>query len=346
MTNIYSLLRRFSHLGGSRTKLAAIWLMHVLHRRYLGVFVDPSLHCNYRCRMCYFSNDDERQRRHGRLTEQQIEHIARSLFRRTIKLQIGCGAEPTMHLQGTLQLVRLGKQYGVPYIAMTSNAVLLQQAQLLELVEAGLDELTISLHGIHRETYETLMGPTADYEAFLRVLQTLRYVKNRYPHFNVRVNYTMNADNVDELADFDTLFADVPIDQLQLRPVRKIGESAYRNFDLHHVSECLETIIRPLAARCRQRGTTVLFPEQIYIDRFAGEEHASPRENLIALFTYINITPMSYPRHDIRFEEETYDEYCRRQHVGWQIFKGIWMTQAACEQIGTGLTNSLNYDIR
>lgn len=195
-------------------KLAALWLMHTTRRRYIGVFIDSVLACNYRCRMCYFSNEEERKRRRGRLTSDQINYIARSIFHRAIKLQIGCGAEPTMDPEGALLLVKQGKQYGVPYIALTSNGVRLTYEQLLSLVEAGLDELTISLHGVYRDTYENLMGPTADYDAFLNLLQSITRVKAQFPAFNVRVNYTMNADNVEELADFDKLFAYTPINQL------------------------------------------------------------------------------------------------------------------------------------
>ena len=345
--NIYNLLRRFSHLGGSRMKLAALWTMHVTKRRYIGVFIDTVLACNYRCQMCYFSNEEERkQRLSGKLTNEQLTHIARSVFHRTIKLQIGCGAEPTMDINGALQLVQLGKAYGVPYIALTSNGALLSYDKLHALVEAGLDELTISLHGIHRETYEQLMGPTAKYDAFLTLLQSIRCIKEEFPLFDVRVNYTMNADNVDELVDFDSLFKDVPISQLQLRPVRKIGESAYRNFDLTHVAECLDTVVRPLAERCRKRGITVLFPEHIHVERFEGKEKTSARENLIALFTYINITPKSYPNHDIRFEQEDYESYSRRRHIGKRLFRSTFASQKKCLEEEQSLTNSLNYDIR
>ena len=345
--NIYNLLRRFSHLGGSRMKLAALWTMHVTKRRYIGVFIDTVLACNYRCQMCYFSNEEERkQRLSGKLTNEQLTHIARSVFHRTIKLQIGCGAEPTMDINGALQLVQLGKAYGVPYIALTSNGALLSYDKLHALVEAGLDELTISLHGIHRETYEQLMGPTAKYDAFLTLLQSIRRIKEEFPLFDVRVNYTMNADNVDELVDFDSLFKDVPISQLQLRPVRKIGESAYRNFDLTHVAECLDTVVRPLAERCRKRGITVLLPEHIHVERFEGKEKTSARENLIALFTYINITPKSYPNHDIRFEQEDYESYSRRRHIGKRLFRSTFASQKKCLEEEQSLTNSLNYDIR
>lgn len=346
-TNIYTLLRYFSHLAGSRMKLATLWLMHVLHRRYVGVFIDTVLTCNYRCRMCYFSNAEERQkRRSGRLTNEQLEYIAHSIFHRVIKLQIGCGAEPTMDISGALRLVQLGKQYGVPYISLTSNGALLSYDRLYELVQAGLDELTISLHGIHRETYENLMGATAKFDAFLELLQSIRRIKELFPNFNVRVNYTMNTDNVDELADFDTLFADVPINQLQLRPVRNMGDSDYQNFDLTHVSECIETIVRPLAERCRQHGIVVLFPEQININRFAGKEKANPRENLIPLFTYINITPQSYSNHDIHFESETYEDYSQRVHIAQRMLKGVLASQKTCAAEEQSLSNSLNYDIR
>lgn len=344
--NIYQLLKRFAHLGGARTKLAALWLMHITGRRYLGVFIDPVLGCNYRCQMCYFSDEETRRKRHGRMTEQQIERVAHALFPRTLKLQIGCGAEPSIDIRGTQQLVELGKQYHVPYIAMTSNGVLLTEPILRQLVSAGLDELTISLHGIHRNTYEHLMGPTAKYDAFLRLLDTLKAVKRDYPKFSVRVNYTMNADNVEELCDFDSLFADVPIDVLQLRPIRQIGASQYANFDLSYVSECLETIVRPLAERCRKRGIVVLFPEQINIEHFEGKVQSSTREQLIPLFTYFNVTPQSYATNDVHFDKEDYDGYCRRQHIGRQMFKSFVVCEDRCTKIGSSLSNSLNYDIR
>jgi len=345
--NIYTLLRRFSQLGGSRLKLAALWAMHITRRRYIGVFIDTMLACNYRCRMCYFSNAEEREKRRGsRLSNEQLEHIAHALFHRAIKLQIGCGAEPTVDPKGALRLVQLGKQYQVPYIALTTNGALLTYDMLHELVEAGLDELTISLHGVHRETYENMMGPTANYDAFLELLQSIKRIKALYPRFDIRVNYTMNADNVDELADFDSLFNDVPVNQLQLRPVRQIGQSDYTNFDLTHVSECLETVVRPLAERCRKKGITVLFPEHVHIEKFEKTKQESPRANLIPLFTYFNITPRSYARQDVHMDTETYEDYSRRVHIGRRLFRGIWASEAACAQEEQSFANSLNYDIR
>ena len=79
---IYKQLQRFIHLGGARTKLAALWVLHILRRRYIGVFIDPALGCNYRCQMCYYSNEEVRRTRIGRMTETQITNTAKALFKK------------------------------------------------------------------------------------------------------------------------------------------------------------------------------------------------------------------------------------------------------------------------
>lgn len=339
--NIYRLLKQYAHVP-EECKLMILFILHVLRRRYIGVYIDPVLGCNYHCLMCYYSNDEIRRTRHGRMTEQQIDNVGRALFSRVLKLQIGCGAEPTINMAGTMQLVRLGTKYGVPYISMTSNGVLLTYDKLQELVEAGLDELTVSLHGVRKETYERLMG-NSKYEAFMELLQTIKRIKTRYPKFTIRINYTMNADNVDELSDFDTVFADVPIDVLQLRPIRNLGDSKYQNFDLTHVSECLDSVIRPLAERCKKKGILVLFPEQINIDRFEKRKTTPYKEQVVSNFVYYNITAQSYATQNIHFDTEDYAGYCRRVHLGRQILKAFFSTK---ESQPTTLSNPLNYDIQ
>ena len=44
-----------------------LWLFHVLGKRYIGVFLDPVLACNFRCKMCYFSDEEKRKSLRGTL---------------------------------------------------------------------------------------------------------------------------------------------------------------------------------------------------------------------------------------------------------------------------------------
>lgn len=344
--NIYNLLKYIGYIRSPRLKLFGLWCAHLLGKRYIGIYIDPILGCNYRCQMCYYSNEEIRHKKRGRMTSEQLQSVAQSIFARTLKLQIGCGAEPTLDMNSCLQLIKLGRNYGVPYISMTTNGILLSEDKLLNMAAAGLNELTISLHGISRSTYEKMMGPTADYNAFLHLLEIIKNVKLLYPELNIRVNYTMNADNVDELADFDTLFKDVSINQLQLRPIRKIGDSVYDNFDLSHVAECLDTIIKPLAERCIKQGIIVLLPERNHLEHYEAKKRTSARERLLSLFTYHHIDAQEIKDAQIQYGQEDYNAYCRRTHLSNKIWKAIWCSEDKCSQIGQGLSNALNYDIR
>ena len=90
--NIYNILRLGTQIKSRRLKLLGIWLFHVLGKRYIGIFLDPVLACNFRCKMCYFSDEQKRKSLRGTLKYEEIEAIAGSLFHRALKLQVGCSA--------------------------------------------------------------------------------------------------------------------------------------------------------------------------------------------------------------------------------------------------------------
>lgn len=80
--NIYNILRLGTQIKSRRLKLLGIWLFHVLGKRYIGIFLDPVLACNFRCKMCYFSDEQKRKSLRGTLKYEEIEAIAGSLFHR------------------------------------------------------------------------------------------------------------------------------------------------------------------------------------------------------------------------------------------------------------------------
>ena len=96
--NIYNILRLGTQIKSRRLKLLGIWLFHVLGKRYIGIFLDPVLACNFRCKMCYFSDEQKRKSLRGTLKYEEIEAIAGSLFHRALKLQVGCGTDFTQGL--------------------------------------------------------------------------------------------------------------------------------------------------------------------------------------------------------------------------------------------------------
>ncbi len=148
MLNIYKILKLAAGNNlPAPLRLFGLWGMHIARRRTIGIFIDPVLACNLRCKMCYFSDAEKRARMKGILSKHDLDRVEKALFKRALKLQIGCGAEPTLY-PDLEDIVRRGKVSGIPYISLTTNGQLIAEGKvsLMQLAESGLNELTLSLH--------------------------------------------------------------------------------------------------------------------------------------------------------------------------------------------------------
>ncbi len=158
-------------IRSERLKKAGIFFLHSTKKRYIGIFLDPVLACNLRCRMCYFSDEEKRKQFKGKLTAEELTKIADAFYHRALKLQIGCGAEPTLYPHNA-DIIRQAKEKNVPYISMTTNGNLLDEDTTEDFIVAGLNEITLSLHGVNKESYEYFM-PGASYETFHKLMTGL-----------------------------------------------------------------------------------------------------------------------------------------------------------------------------
>ncbi|HUH17983.1 radical SAM protein, partial [Albibacterium sp.] len=158
--------------------------------------------------MCYFSSEDYRKKAGGILKKEELEGIAKSLFPRAFQLVIGCGAEPTL-VSHYHELFALAKKYGVPDKSLVTNGQLLSKNDIEQLADSGLNELIISVHGVYRESYEYLM-PGARYAHLLELLENYRQLKELRGTDcpELRINYTVNPDNLYELNDFFSVFGE------------------------------------------------------------------------------------------------------------------------------------------
>lgn len=292
--------------------------------------------------MCYFSDDEKRKEMHGVLSEQDMKAIAKALFHRALKLQIGCGAEPSLY-KNLVGIVRLGKQYNVPYISLTTNGNLLTKEQLYCLAEAGLNEVTLSTHGIHKETYEFLMT-NGKHELFLQLLNNLKELKKQYPEFKIRINYTMNEDNTEELKDFWKVFGDVPLDILQLRPVQEIGNSEYQNFSLQKISELLASVVIPLVEECKQRGIICMAPEQKNLENL--EQETPDKDKTFEELTYCYVSARSCWNEDFDYHTDTFETYCRRKRMGTYILQKLFSKDSGKQDKSKHVTRKMNYSVK
>lgn len=330
--NIYKLLKLNRKIKSHRIKFLALYLLHAFNKRYLAVNLDPVMACNLRCKMCYFTDEDYVKTLKGQFKDEELDQVAKTIFNRALKLQIGCGTEPTL-FKNLSKIVALGKQYKVPYISITTNANLLTEEKIVELLKAGLNEFTISLHGVTKESYENFMKK-ASYEKFQEVFQTFARLKATY-NFTVRINYTFNKDNFYELKEFFNHFDGKSFDILQIRPIQKIGNTEYNDFDLESIRPEYFSLIQHIKQHCQQHGITLLASDKL------PEMHKSNDSSLIFNYTFCYISPNTFWKPNFDWKNESFNSFSKK--IGWsrQLFTNIFKSKSELKS----LSNRLNYEI-
>jgi MoaA/NifB/PqqE/SkfB family radical SAM enzyme len=301
---VYQLLKLNHLIQNPRLKLAAVALAHAAGLRHLVVRLDPVVACNLRCAMCYFSDKQYVRTHKGIFSPAEIARIAALLFPRALLVVVGCGAEPTLY-KDFPEIVRLAKQRAVPNVSMVTNAQLLTEQHIERLIDYGLDEIMVSVHGTTRETYERFMAG-ASFETLHSVLQTLRDVKSRrgslFPR--LRINYTANSENIDELAALFDVFGGYDLSTLQIRPVMDLGGQYRDPIGTAELAK-FRAVTAALGREARARGVTFL----ANVDDPRYERPASS-----AVYQAVNrgISPGTVWREDFNWRNETYEDYCRR----------------------------------
>lgn len=334
--NVYQLLKFNRYLKNHRIKFLGIWLLHKLNKRYLAVNFDPVMACNLRCKMCYFTDENYVRKLKGIFPEEDLERLADVFFGRALKLQIGCGTEPTLYKQLS-KIVALGKKKKVPYISLTTNANLLNKELIRDLVIEGLDEFTISLHGVHKEEYEEFMGK-ASYEKFSSALNEISNIKKEFPNLKLRINYTFNKDNFYSLNHFFDNFGKFKIDVLQIRPIKKIGETEYNNFDISSLSNDYDAMIANIEKECFTRGITLLANKSF--NSLTKENNLS---SFIYNYTYCYISPRHFWKKDFDWKNESFNEFSKKINWSKDLLSKVFKSKEQMLELESKL--SLNYDI-
>lgn len=332
--NYYFLLKLNNLIKSPRLKFLGLLTYHILGKRYISVQFDPVNACNLRCKMCYFTDKDYVKKLKGYFPNQDLPLLAKALFNRAAKLQIGCGTEPTLY-KDIDQILELAQKQEVPYISMTTNANLIEKNTLEKWIQLGLNEITVSLHGVTKESYENFMSK-GNFDRFMVSLNYITELKKKYPDFKLRVNYTFNEDNFVELKEFWNVFSNIKIDYLQIRPIDKIGNTEYSNFSLKKIQPIYEEIYNDLQRKATQQQTTLIAPKSI---RFQNKQSIN---SVIQPFTYCYVSPTSFWNDNFNWKEETFDEYSKRTKLTSKFFRLIFAKKSTLFSLQN---KTLNYDI-
>jgi len=327
-------------LRSHRLKFLAALAAHTLGLRHLSIRLDPVMACNLRCAMCYFSNDEYAKNVKGIFTNEEMGRLAEMFFPEALLVVIGCGTEPTLFPEFP-KIVKLAKSHGVPNVGFTTNGQRLTAEDIEQFVRYGLDELVISLHGVEKKTYEKFMV-NASYEVLHRTLQAVDDVKKTInsPRPQLRINYTVNNDNLYELQHFFEVFGEYGISAFQVRPIIDFS-GAFRELLSPSRRESYSHVIEKLRLECKSRGIT-------YLANTLDTQGASGNPSSVILqAVHRRITPMEVWREDFNWRSESYRDFCKRIRWGKHLLTSALssLETVAVHNKGAWGENSALYDV-
>ena len=337
MYGIYPLIKLNRLIGGHRLKFLGILAARRFGLRHLFLRVDPIVACNLECLMCPYSDPLQRNEPNVSFTDDELDRIAGNLFPKALQVVVGCSYEPTM-ASNFLRVLELARIHRVPHTGLVSNGQLLKTSQLEDMQELGLGELTLSLHGVTKETYESMMV-RASYDRFLTLLQTVSRLKNGRSSTlpRLRLNYTVNRNNLDELDDFFDVFGNFPISTLQVRPMFN-----YRQNTLAMRPEDFVRYRSKMAyfqTECRKRNFSFLANTQ-------DPGFEKPNFGTLVLpYIYYFIDPHAVWRPDFDWRRESHDEFCRKIRHDRSLVRGIFSRKEDLLVQSARYADSVGYEL-
>lgn len=317
MATSESLHRLNNLIKSPRLKFAAALGAELFGVRYTIIRLDPVNACNLRCGMCYFSNDRWRaENAKGRLTKEDLERIAAELFPQALQVHFGAAMEPTM-FKDYPWLVELATRHRVPFIGFTTNGQLLTEQAIHRLSEAGLDEITISTHGTERATYEALM-PGASFDRHHDVLRMLAKVRTGGRKPRLRLNFTVNPDNLRQVRDLLKVYGEYSPDTIQIRPVFDFGGTSYRNTDLSRDIRLYREAVVDVVAESKKRHIHILANTK---DPAHQKQNISAHVYRTAFLRQVSATNVW--KDDFSWRLESLDEYSHRIHWKRLLFRHV-----------------------
>jgi radical SAM protein with 4Fe4S-binding SPASM domain len=177
--------------------------------RPLKIEMDVTNQCNIRCVMCPFSDPAVGGRKRRDLSKETFSRWADEMFSWVAALGLMFGTEPTLN-PNLLSFVRIAKEFRVPKVYFSTNAMKLTPALAGGLIEAGLDELNVSLDAGTKVTFERIRR-LAKWDIVVRNLKSLRDQKaaRKVGRPRLHLSFVMMRSNIQELPQFVELAAEL-----------------------------------------------------------------------------------------------------------------------------------------
>jgi MoaA/NifB/PqqE/SkfB family radical SAM enzyme len=173
--------------------------------------------CNNRCTFCLDSDTHDGEIRNREEVKNQILDGRRKGAERLIL----SGGEPTIH-PNYVDFIKLGRKAGYRWIQTVTNGRLFSYPDFLKkCLDAGLDEITFSLHGPNAKIHDALVGVKGAFDQEIKGLE-LAMADGR-PVVNIDI--VINRGNVKQLPRMMEMFTGMGVKEFDLLQVIPFGRA-------------------------------------------------------------------------------------------------------------------------
>ena len=235
--------------------------------------------CNNDCRFC--CQERGLREMHSDLNQNDVEKILEAELASGIDKVVLTGGEPTMHAS-LKEIVRLIRGKSINTVQLQTNARLLENEQYLdELMEAGVNNFAISLHGCTDRMHEAFTHTKGSFQQVVHALEVIN--RHKVP---VALNCVITKHNIDHLKEIIMFvkrnrFAD----SLQFAFIHITGKAQDDIGQFVKISEAAKAVKEAVDAmeNCGLRITTEAVP---FCQMYGHEKMVSELYNNAEIITY------------------------------------------------------------
>ena len=177
----------------------------------ITLLLEPSNHCNFKCRMCPYHGEAQADSITA-ISSKNYATMGIDVIRRVLKEMHDLAprqllvvpqlrGEPLLH-KDFLDIVHEIKKYPENLISFSTNGALLDEGRSRSLLEAGIDEICISIHAIHEDTARALKIAERADTVMKNVQNFMSLRKQTGNDCRVYIKFVEMAENRDELPEF------------------------------------------------------------------------------------------------------------------------------------------------
>ncbi len=185
-------------------------------KRFLRLFIDVTNKCNLNCIMCGVHLDDKPR---YDMPLDLYKKIAVLTFPYVKELWLSCGFEPFI-VKDFMYMLSYIKEFKIPDSFLVTNATLLNETNINQLIDVGLGRICISVEGAKKTTYERIRKG-ANFEATLSKIELLNRLKEKLSSEKPEICFmtTLMRSNIEELQQLIMLGSRLKISEIDLKPI-------------------------------------------------------------------------------------------------------------------------------